>query len=282
MESRPVQRTTCPRCGLAGPPATECRHCGIIYAKYRGDSAPGSEPTRAGAGPPQIATTVSLAPWLWVVAGVLALTVGVASLGRETVGDDSREPVSTAAGAPAESPASTDSPPGDPGRAWPRTSSAAADPPALDPSWGLSPEPEPESVIGLEAAPPASYSYTWYEGSEGYLQGVEEARRESKALAVYFYTDWCPYCRELDRELLQRAKVEDYLKHLVKIRINPEQGTNERGLAHSYGVRGYPSFFIPSGPDDRPTKIARTSRQGRKTPEEFIATLERAVHAGRG
>ncbi len=123
----------------------------------------------------------------------------------------------------------------------------------------------------------ATPSYTWYEGANGFERGIEEAQQEGKALAVYFYTDWCPYCRELERDLLSRAKVEDFLKYLVKIRVNPESGRRERLLANEYGVHGYPSFFIQSAPGATPRKIRRTDRDGLKSPEDFVATLERAA-----
>jgi thiol:disulfide interchange protein len=127
------------------------------------------------------------------------------------------------------------------------------------------------------SAPLATPSFTWYEGANGFAQGVEEARREGKPMAVYFYTDWCPYCRELEGELLGRAKVEDFLKHLVKIRVNPEKGTYERALADRYGVQGYPSFFIQPTPQATPRKIQRTDRNGLLTPEAFVANLEQAT-----
>lgn len=109
------------------------------------------------------------------------------------------------------------------------------------------------------------------------MQGVDQARREGKAMAVYFYTDWCPYCRELESELLGRAKVEEFLKYLVKVKVNPEKGARERSLADAYGVGGYPSFYIQSAPEAKPKKIRRGTRSGLKSPEEFVATLEQAA-----
>jgi len=127
---------------------------------------------------------------------------------------------------------------------------------------------------------PATVNYSWYEGATGYRLGVEEAQRDGKALAIYFYTDWCPYCKELERDLLSRAAVEDFLKSKVKIRVNPEQGANERAVANKYGVRGYPSFFIQTDIGSPPRKIQRTRGERLKTPEEFVASLERATGSG--
>lgn len=131
--------------------------------------------------------------------------------------------------------------------------------------------------MDADSSPTKTPSLTWYEGASGFQQGIEEAEREGKTLAVYFYTDWCGYCRQLESELLNRVKVEEFLKYLVKIRVNPESGSRERSLANAYGVRGYPSFFIQSTPGSTPQKIRRTDRGGLKSPEEFVSTLERAA-----
>ena len=42
-------------------------------------------------------------------------------------------------------------------------------------------------------------------------------------------------------------------------------------------LRGYPSFFIQSTPGATPQKIRRSDRDGLKSPEEFVSTLERAA-----
>ena len=170
----------------------------------------------------------------------------------------------------------TNQPPADPPPAdEPLPTLPSAQPVAATPDPITTAEPLPEQAAEPQRL--ATPSYSWYEGASGFERGIEEAQREGKALAVYFYTDWCPYCRELERELLSRAKVEDFLKYLVKIRVNPESGRRERLLANEYGVNGYPSFFIQSGPGAAPRKIRRAGRDGLKSPEDFVATLEKAV-----
>jgi thiol-disulfide isomerase/thioredoxin len=61
---------------------------------------------------------------------------------------------------------------------------------------------------------------------------------------VYFYADWCPYCHTLDGQYLPSAPVQEYLRHVVKVRINPEHGPPERELGNRYGVTGYPTFLV--------------------------------------
>lgn len=121
----------------------------------------------------------------------------------------------------------------------------------------------------------------WHEGSAGFSGAFDQARAEGQAVLVYFYADWCGYCRQLESELLYLPEVEESTRDLVKIRINPDHGPAEKSLARRYGVRGYPAVFVhPADPEARPKKIGRMVVDGGKrrlmTPDEFVATLVRA------
>ena len=136
----------------------------------------------------------------------------------------------------------------------------------------------PASTSSRVAAERAvSTSHSWYRDADGFMRGMREAEAENKAILVYFYTDWCPYCRRLDRDLLARQGVSGTTKYFVKIKINPEHGQAERMLADRYGISGYPSVYVHEAGSERAVKI-RTMTQGRlKRPSEFADTLLRAA-----
>ena len=264
MKLPPDKATECPHCGFIGPSKSECPRCGIVFEKIREVEAPmvpgamGDTPrvnSRSTVGPKQF----TLLPWLVGLIAVVAVVAGFDASRQESPVPEPSRPVPTN-----PRPAERVSPSLVPIRPVAATADQLA-----------APEPLPEPAVGPQRI--VTPSYTWYEGASGFERGIEEAQREGKPLAVYFYTDWCPYCRELERDLLSRAKVEDFLKYLVKIRVNPENGRRERLLANEYGVKGYPSFFIQSAPGATPRKIRRSDRDGLKSPEEFVATLERAA-----
>ncbi len=127
--------------------------------------------------------------------------------------------------------------------------------------------------VGKDSGTPSS----WYDGAAGFALGLEEALEEGRPLAVYFYTDWCGYCRQLERELLYRPEVEESMRYLTKVRINPEEGNEESAIARHYGVYGYPSFFVHPGPGQEATRLSgRVKRDGKwqmQTPAEFLETL---------
>ncbi|HZI63300.1 MAG TPA: thioredoxin family protein [Thermoanaerobaculia bacterium] len=130
------------------------------------------------------------------------------------------------------------------------------------------------------AAAPALAPSAWLEGASGHQRARAEAQTAARPLLVYFYTDWCPYCREFQKELLDTGPVESYLRGLARVKINPEKGPEEARLAREYGVTGYPALFVIAD-GGRPQKVVRNTRHNGqprlKTPEEFVATLRQAA-----
>jgi thiol:disulfide interchange protein len=136
------------------------------------------------------------------------------------------------------------------------------------------------ALVLSAAAAPALAPSSWQEGAAGHQRARAEAQTAARPVFVYFYTDWCPYCREFQKELLDTGPVESYLRGITRVKINPEKGPEEARLAREYGVTGYPALFvIADGGTAQP--IARSVRDsGRprlKTPEEFVATLRQAA-----
>jgi thiol:disulfide interchange protein len=132
------------------------------------------------------------------------------------------------------------------------------------------------SATAAAAIAPSS----WREGAAGHVRARAEAQTAARPVFVYFYTDWCPYCREFQKELLDTGPVESYLRGITRVKINPEKGPEEARLAREYGVTGYPALFVIAD-GGRPQQVARSTRHNGqprlKTPEEFVATLRQAA-----
>jgi thiol-disulfide isomerase/thioredoxin len=270
----------CPKCGYRQEAGGECLRCGVVFAK----AAP-REPSFVGR-PPAAVRRPSPPLLAWLVPVLVVALLG-AWLGRR--------PSEPGAGALAEPPpleaAGPDRPGGDgasEGRAESETSDLP-DPSAEDAEAGSEPPPDgppppapggpPDDSAG--AFRPAILDDDWHRGAAGFERAHEQAAATGQPLLVYFYTDWCPYCRELDRELLADARVAEYTRELIKVRINPERGAAERALADRYGITGYPSLFLHPRGLGEPTKIRRQVRDGGdrrlRTPDEFVATLRSAA-----
>lgn len=135
-------------------------------------------------------------------------------------------------------------------------------------------------VTGTNAAPTAvsriAVPAGWFDGAGGYERAVAAARDAGAPLVVYFYADWCSYCRRMD-ELLGTAEAGEFLDAVVKVRVSPEAGDAETGLAQSYGVQGYPAFFVIAGEGAAPVKVHPFKRGGAQTPRQFADACRRAA-----
>ena len=130
--------------------------------------------------------------------------------------------------------------------------------------------------IRTEAAN-ASLDEPWLEGASGYNRALALQRQLKIPLIVYFYTDWCPYCRALDAEYLPHPAVERYLQGVAKVRINPEHGPAEREIADRFNVQGYPRFYVIRTPSSAPRNLQPFRRGGSFTPEQFAMFCQDAA-----
>lgn len=122
----------------------------------------------------------------------------------------------------------------------------------------------------------------WYEGAQGYQRAVEEAKASNRPLAVYFYTDWCGYCRKLERDVLSQPPMQPCLSSVIPVKVNPEAGTKESKLARKFRVSSFPRFFISrpeAGVDTNiPNATAAPGGSSRlKSSEEFAADCLKAL-----
>lgn len=92
-----------------------------------------------------------------------------------------------------------------------------------------------------------------------YHEGVEKAKAENKYIMVDFYTDWCTYCKKLDKEVYSQEPVKRRLRNsYVAVKVDAESRSKvkfmgkeitSRDLARDFQVRGYPTiwFLDPQG-----------------------------------
>lgn len=117
-------------------------------------------------------------------------------------------------------------------------------------------------------------SLVWYK----YDAGLAKAEREKKHVVVHFYTNWCGWCKRMDKQTFADLEVRKVLNEsYVAIRVNGQSGDKvtvngkdipERQVAGLYGVRAYPItwFLKPSGERIAP-------RRGYASAEEFLYIL---------
>ena len=89
--------------------------------------------------------------------------------------------------------------------------------------------------------------------------GLEQAKKSNKKMVIDVYTDWCGWCKKMDKAAYANEEVVAYLgEKYVTVRLNAEsrekvtykgEENSEMSLARAFGVTGYPTtiFLEPGG-----------------------------------
>lgn len=109
-------------------------------------------------------------------------------------------------------------------------------------------------VLALLAAVPAhAAGFGW----KSWNAGMAEAKATGRPVLVDVYTDWCGWCKRMDRDVYSRAEVRDYLaKKFVTIKLDAESSElanfEDRSMtlgaiAQRFKVSGYPTTIFLRG-----------------------------------
>ncbi|MDD5270143.1 MAG: thioredoxin family protein [Candidatus Omnitrophica bacterium] len=93
------------------------------------------------------------------------------------------------------------------------------------------------------AASSACAAITWAGNLDSALK---EAKSKNKPIMADFYTDWCEWCKKLDRDTYADPEVANLSRKFICVKVN---GDKYPDLVSKYGVSGYPTiiFLDPAG-----------------------------------
>jgi thiol-disulfide isomerase/thioredoxin len=133
---------------------------------------------------------------------------------------------------------------------------------------------EAEKLQAEEKQPAPLSSYLWEEGAQGYETIMTTAHSSEEPVIVYFLADWCPWCKKLGRNYFTHYEFKNFLNNILRVKITPDNSTEEKQLFKQYKGTGYPSIFIyvPAF-KSRPTKMYPFREGEDWSPEEFMHEL---------
>lgn len=110
-------------------------------------------------------------------------------------------------------------------------------------------------------------------------KGLAASKKEKKMLVVDFYTDWCGWCKVMDKETYGHENVVKFAKEkLVLVKVNAESNEKTRfrekdytyrELAAAFGVNGYPATAFIDANGEVLTVVS-----GYVPADQFLPVLE--------
>jgi len=103
----------------------------------------------------------------------------------------------------------------------------------------------------------------WYSYDEGMALG----KRQGKKMYIYFWAEWCGFCKKMERETLSKSLVSSYLnKNFISIKVNSDK---EKETASLYYVRGFPTSWFLTEDGQKISNLP-----GYVPPDMFLRILE--------
>jgi len=137
--------------------------------------------------------------------------------------------------------------------------------------------------------PVADAPFKWYTVEEAAALNTDK----SKIYFVDVYTDWCGWCKRMDKATFAQPEIQNFLKeNFIPVKFNAEQkepvkfldkqylfnanvgrkGTHDLARMMLAGRMSYPSFAFMDGTGN----VIEVSK-GYKTPEQFMPVLEKVA-----
>jgi thioredoxin-related protein len=108
---------------------------------------------------------------------------------------------------------------------------------------------------------------------QDYDKALASARESKKLVVVDLYTDWCGWCKKLDKDVYANAIVSERLsKNFVTVKINPEKSSRAAQLAKQFGTRGYPHIVFVNADGKKIGEIG-----GYVPADEFLKKLDKVA-----
>lgn len=113
----------------------------------------------------------------------------------------------------------------------------------------------------------------WFKGT--FEAALVKAKAENKLVFIDFWTDWCVWCKRLDKDTFSNDSVVTEMKDILCLSIDAE---SEAGapIAQKFAVRGFPALIL-LGPDGK----AEDNIGGYLKPDDFKKAIQR-VRSGEG
>lgn len=78
-------------------------------------------------------------------------------------------------------------------------------------------------------------------------RAIEVARAEGKLIVADVYTDWCGWCKKMDKTIYSDPAIVALSRQQVFVKVNAEDRGQGQNFAEQMRVKGYPTTIILDG-----------------------------------
>ena len=132
--------------------------------------------------------------------------------------------------------------------------------------------------LGFTNAPPIENEWV-----TDYEEAFIIAKRENKHVLINFTgSDWCGWCKRLNREVFSQAAFQEYAKeNLVLLKLDFPRRTPQpqevkmknQGYARTFAVRGFPTIIIAAANQ----KVVLRTGYKKGGPDSYVKHIKRAI-----
>ena len=77
-----------------------------------------------------------------------------------------------------------------------------------------------------------------------FANAMKQAKKEKKIIMVDYYTTWCKWCKELDRNTYSSDELGKYADdNIISLKLDAEKGEGST-LAKGSGISGFPTIIF--------------------------------------
>lgn len=120
---------------------------------------------------------------------------------------------------------------------------------------------------GTSVADESAGEISWHKDLES---AKAAAKERDTIIMVDVYTDWCGWCKKLDKEVYTQSDVVRFSDTLVNLKVNAEDNAGGTALAREHGVSGYPTILFLTSDGEEIDRIG-----GYLEAPSFLAEMQR-------
>ena len=106
-----------------------------------------------------------------------------------------------------------------------------------------------------------------------FADAMKQAKKEKKIIMVDYYTDWCGWCKRLDRDTYSSDELGKYAdENIISLKLNAEDKGEGTSLAQNSKISGFPTIIFYNAEGKEIYRVV-----GYKPAPAFIQEMMKAV-----